>query len=167
MSRWRSSTFVQAQGPRAQTLHPLGLVQCGAITYLVATAFQHQAPRTYAMHRVRGATRVYRQADRPAGFSLQAFIGEGGLQFGDTRAIRLKAWVSAMLGAQLAETKLCSNQHLEPADGGFILTATLRYSWRLRWWLLSKSGNIEVIGPKDLRQEIADLLSSAVARYAA
>ena len=153
------------QAPRARVLHPLGLVLCGAITYLVATTQVHKAPQTYALHRVHGARRLHCTAARPDGFSLQTFIAEGGLQFGATRAVQLQAWVSTMLGAQLAETRLCDNQRLAPADDGFILTATLRYSWRLRWWLLSKSGDIEVLAPTDLRQEIAELLMNAAARY--
>lgn len=151
--------------PRKQILNPLGLVQCGAITYLVATAPRYTNPILYAMHRVGSARRLYERAIVPSGFSLQAFIDGGGLQFGETRPIRLKAWVSAMLGSQLAETKLSENQQLAPAEDGFTLTASLTYSWRLRWWILSKTGDIEVLAPSDLRKEIATLLGAAAERY--
>jgi len=73
---------------RSQTIHPLGLVQSGSITYLVTTAFQHQSPRLYAMHRVRSAKRLHEPATIPPGFSLQGFIDEGGLQFGEIRKVR-------------------------------------------------------------------------------
>ncbi|MBU2288161.1 MAG: WYL domain-containing protein, partial [Gammaproteobacteria bacterium] len=132
-----------AEVPKTQTLHPLGLVLCGPTTYLIATAFRHATPRIYAMHRVRAARRLYAPASSPMGFSLRAYIDEGGLQFGDGRRIRLQAWVSQRLGAVMADAKLEPRQRLEPVDGGFLLRATLAHSWKLRWWILSKSGDIE------------------------
>lgn len=154
-----------AEAPKAQTLHPLGLVLCGPTTYLVATAFRHASPRLYAMHRVREARRLYAPAKSPPGFSLQAYIDEGGLQFGDGRRIRLKAWVSRQLGAVMADAKLDARQQLEPAEGGYLLKASLPYSWKLRWWILSKSGDIEVLAPSELRSEIGELLATASKRY--
>lgn len=153
------------QQAHKRMLNPLGLVQCGAITYLVATTPRHTNPIVYAMHRVAGARRLYEPATLPKGFSLQDFIDQGGLQFGETRPIRLKAWVSNMLGNQLAETKLSASQQLTPAEDGFILTASLTYSWRLRWWILSKTGDIEVLSPSDFRKEIGELLSMGARRY--
>jgi predicted DNA-binding transcriptional regulator YafY len=118
------------------------------------------------MHRVRAARRLHLPARPLVGFSLQGFVDGGGLQFGEPRRVRLKAWVSAMLGHQLADTKLCENQRLEPCEDGFTLTATMSYSWRLRWWILSKSGDIEILAPKELRSEIGKLLTQTAARYA-
>jgi predicted DNA-binding transcriptional regulator YafY len=159
--------YVKSGGrrPTTQTLHPLGLVQCGSITYLVATAFRSPKQRLYAMHRARTAKRLYEPATIPTGFSLQGFIDKGGLQFGDAEPVRLNAWVSTKLGEQLADTRLSVNQRLEPAANGFVLTVALPYSWRLRWWILSKTGSIEVISPRYVRADIEGLLANAVARY--
>lgn len=155
-----------AEVPKNQTLHPLGLVLCGPTTYLVATAFRHTSPRLYAMHRVREARRLYTPAKLPPYFSLQAYIHEGGLQFGDGRRIRFKAWISHRLGAVMADAKLDAQQQLEPVEGGFLLKATVTSSWKLRWWILSKTGDIEVLAPLDLRSEIGESLSVAATRYA-
>ncbi|MEJ8851542.1 WYL domain-containing protein [Variovorax rhizosphaerae] len=156
----------EADAPKVQALHPLGLVLCGPATYLVATAFRHVAPRLYAMHRVRAARRLHVPAKSPSGFSLQAYIDEGGLQFGDGRRIRFRAWISRQLGAVMADARLDADQQLEPAEGGYVLRATLPYSWKLRWWILSKSGDIEVLAPSELRTEIGKLLAAASKRYA-
>ncbi|MDP2430754.1 MAG: WYL domain-containing protein, partial [Pseudomonadota bacterium] len=40
------------------TLNPLGLVQCGPVSYLVATAFAYMDARLYAVHRITGAKRL-------------------------------------------------------------------------------------------------------------
>ena len=162
-----SLDYVRADGQTSnpQPLNPLGLVQCGAITYLVATGTNHSSPRTYAMHRMRRATRLYSRATAPEGFSLQGFIDDGGLQFGADRQIQLKAWVSPMLASQLLDTHLTGTQHLEAVTNGFHLTAWLPNSWRLRWWILSKTGDIEIMAPLELRAEIGKLLQVGSARY--
>ena len=158
--------YVNARGEaKTQTLHPLGLVQCGSITYLIATAFKDAKVRLYAMHRMESAKRLHEPARIPDGFTLKAFIDAGGMQLGDGPTIRLKAWVSSELGKQLADTRLTENQRLEPVANGFIFTATLPDSWRLSWWILSKTGSIEVLAPKELRQNIGARIQTAATRY--
>lgn len=148
-----------------QTLHPLALVQCGSITYLIATAFKSPKIRLYAMHRVTAAKRRYEAASKPANFSLQAFIEAGGMQLGDGPMIHLKAWVSPELGRQLADTRLTENQLLQEVPDGFIFTAVLPDSWRLSCRILSKTGSIEVLFPEELRQKIGQRIRTAAARY--
>jgi hypothetical protein len=46
------------------------------------------------------------------------------------------------------------------------LTATLIDSWRLRWWILSKTGDIEILEPRHTRDEIAETLRHGAAGYA-
>ena len=46
--RYRS---VAAEKPKELKLHPLGLVQRGPVTYLIATAFHYEEPRPFALHR--------------------------------------------------------------------------------------------------------------------
>ena len=64
------------------------------------------------------------------------------------------------------ETRLSADQTLRPVKDGFVLTATLIDSWRLRWWVLSKTGDIVVRGPRALRDEIAKQLREGAAGYA-
>lgn len=150
---------------RVKTLHPLGLVLCGPIMYLVAATISQPEPHNYAMHRVRTAQRLYEAAQVPDGFSLQNYIDAGGLKFGDNLQIKLKVRVSRMLAQQLRDTRLADDQQMESTDDGFTLTATLADSWRLRWWLLSKTEDIEVLEPISLRQVIGHQLRTATARY--
>jgi predicted DNA-binding transcriptional regulator YafY len=60
---------------------------------------------------------------------------------------------------------LAENQQLQVAPNGFTLTASLPYSWRLRWWILSKTGDIQIMEPQELRTEIGELLRSAASHY--
>ncbi len=153
---------------RTHVLNPLGLVQCGAITYLVATFSRKAEPvLRLPVHRVKSAERTYDRHSYlvPEGFTLQEFIDQGGFGFNESGPVKIRAWVSEMLGPRLAEVKLSEDQKLQPVDGGYELTATLIDSWRLRWWLLSKTGDIEVFEPKGLREDIAKILRDGADRY--
>ena len=153
--------------PKEHVLNPLGLVQVGPITYLVATRSGAEQPLTFVMHRIIHATRSYTPLTKPSGFSLDRFVSEGGVQFGSREVIKLKIWTSPILGNSLTESHLSEDQMMRRVDDGFILTATLPNTWRLKWWILSKSGDIEVLKPIELRKEIKVLLTSAAAKYTA
>lgn len=146
-------------------LHPLGLVQRGAVTYLVATAFGYQDVRLYALHRFAQAQTTDKPANRPDNFSLDHYIASGALQFGDGAQIQLQAWVSKGLADYLSETRLAEDQVLEPQADGYLLQATVNDTWQLRWWLLSNGQAIEVLAPEALRLQIYQTLSQACQRY--
>lgn len=55
-------------------LMPLGLVQRGAITYLIATAPPHVDARQFALHRISHAELLDIPGERPEGFDLQAYV---------------------------------------------------------------------------------------------
>ena len=146
-------------------LHPLGLVQRGPVTYLVATAFTYTDVRLYAVHRITGASVQPEPAHRPDGFSLDEYIAQGALQFGDGRTIRLVARVSPWLADILTETPLTADQRLERIGEEVRLTATITDSWQLRWWILSQGQGITVLEPEALRKEIGGELRKCLANY--
>ncbi len=147
------------------TLHPLALVHRGPVIYLVATAFEYDDIRLFAMHRIHKAWQTFETAKRPANFDLDEYIQAGGLQFSAGKSIRLSAWVSDYLARILEETPLSTDQQLK-ADGDLTkLTASVADSWQLIWWLMSYGDNIEVIAPVALRRKISGLLADAAARY--
>lgn len=149
-------------------VNPIGTVQRGEKTYLVAIEDGHSEPTTYAMHRIEKADSSWEKAHLPDGVDLKSFIANGGLQFLKSRTpISLKVWVSKMLGDQLAETKL-AGQQLTPRNSkgeGYELAVTLPDSLTLRNWILSWTGHIEVLEPLTLREEIAAALTEGARRY--
>lgn len=154
------------ESPSSLLLHPLGLVQRGAVTYLVATAFDYADPRLYAMHRIR-ETRLTRQpANRPEGFSLDAFVQAGRLQFGDGGVVKLEALLSRELALYLQETPLSRDQRISARGDRHKLAATVSDTWQLEWWILSHGPDIEVLKPLRLRRQVAKALLAAAAHYA-
>lgn len=146
-------------------LHPLGMVNRGPVTYLVATTFDYPDVRLYAVHRMTGATRTWETIKRPEGFDLDAYILAGGLHFGNGKTVRLTAWVSDGLARILEETPMSEDQALKPDGDEIKLTATVMDSWQLTWWLMAQGEDIEVVSPVALRRKIAGLLTDAAAQY--
>ncbi len=155
----------QAGKHSRQTLNPLALVQRGPVTYLVATAFNYQDIRLYALHRMHNAAASDQPVKRPADFDLDAYIASGAFQFGGGDNIVLKAELWEGLAYLLQESPLSLDQHIQQGDSTFTLTATVADSWQLRWWILSQGDGIEVIEPVILREEIASSLQQAAEQY--
>jgi len=61
----------------------------------------------------------------------------------------LKVW---QLGMQLAKDV-------------YLLTATIKDSWMLQFWILSQGAEITVLQPKELRARIRDSLRAALSSY--
>lgn len=152
-------------GSRPILLHPLGLVQRGPVSYLVAAAFGYADVRLYAAHRIQAARIVEAAVVRPEGFDLDDYIAGGALQFGTGTTLRFEARVSEELAAILDETPLSPDQTVLRSGDGRLLTATLSDSWQLRWWILSQGGAIEVLAPAALREEIGQRLTTAAEYY--
>lgn len=158
-------TKVGAKTAKAHIVDPVGLVQSGEKSYLVAVNPNHPEPATYALHRIDKAERTYARSTLPNDVCLQRFIAEGKVQFFNEGAIDLKARVSKSLGDQLAEARLAETQQLSHIDEGYELSVTLPNSLRLRQWILSWSGHIEVLEPRSLRETIAAQLREGAMRY--
>lgn len=148
------------------TLHPLGLLQRGPVMYLVATAFDYTDPRLYAVHRIRALTLLDAPLQRPAGFDLDAYIRQGGANFGAGETIALELRVHEDLAANLAEAPLSADMQVTRGEDGIRVKATLPDTWQLRWWLLSQAGRVEVVEPASVRAAIRQQLAEALAHYA-
>lgn len=150
---------------KSLTLHPLSLVQRGTVSYLVATTFDYETPCLYAIHRIRTVRQTENPIKIPSGYSLDQYISSGALEFEPGKEIELKAWVSADLGSYLEETPLSKKQKITFENGRWQLTANVRTSWQLHFWILSQGSRITVTAPDSLRRSIQAELESAAKSY--
>jgi predicted DNA-binding transcriptional regulator YafY len=150
---------------KQKRLHPLAMVTRGAVTYLIATAFEDDEARLYALHRINKATCTYETVKRPADFDLDSYIQSGGLQFGNGKTLRLSANIAPWLARILEETPLSEDQNLKIEGDHVKLMATVADSMQLTWWILSFGASIEVTAPVALRRKIGELLTDAAAQY--
>ena len=148
-------------------LHPLALVQVATVTYLLATAFDYDDVRSYAVHRIRSAKAFAEAIRKPVDFDIDEYIDRGGFQFGSAKALKLRARVCSPLVDLLMETPLSPDQKIVAAeDPWHTLTATVPDTWQLWWWLLGRADQIVVLKPAALRRNLAETLKAAVEQYA-
>jgi predicted DNA-binding transcriptional regulator YafY len=146
-------------------LHPLSLIQQGPRLYLIATAYDYQDPRPYLLHRIESASMLDESCRRPKNFSLENYLASGSAQFGSGELIVLKARVSPELRTLLLETPLAADQKITTRAGVHTLTATVRTSWNLDFWILSQGASITILQPTSLRKHIIANLRHALAQY--
>lgn len=147
---------------RTLVLNPLGMVQRGQVTYLVATADPFEDIRLFVVHRVQAARALDTPVRKPEGFDLGHYVASGAMQFGEQQRIELRAWVDDDLARRLRETPIAEDMQLEAGDQGAQLSATVQDSWELKWWLLSQAGSIVIQQPSALREEILGRLRQAL-----
>jgi predicted DNA-binding transcriptional regulator YafY len=163
--RYRSRSSEQLAGKDA-TVHPLGLVAQGNVIYLVATFWNFDDLRHLALHRISRAEKLDDQpAKTPKGFDLDRYLEGGAFQLPATtsttlngtagKRIRVDLRFEAFTAQHLRETPISHDQVMtDEPDRRVRVGATVVDSERLVWWLLGFGGNVEVAGPKALRERI-------------
>lgn len=148
-------------------VHPLAIVQRGALIYLVCMFAEYDDVRTLALHRVQQAELGYVAARAKPGFDLDAYIASGQFGFRTGDPITLRATFSRVAGEHLYETALSEDQTLVLGAGGCIeLRATVASTRSLVWWLLGFGDGVTVHEPAELRAEIRETATRMVAAYA-
>ena len=146
-------------------LHPLGLVQRGQITYLVATAFDYLDQRLYALHRICSVQTLDEATRGAEEFNVGDYVQSGALEFGDSGKITVRMRVTHALAEILAETPLSTDQRLVPEGQGYFVIAEVHDSWQLEWWLLSQGAAVEVMEPTHLRHRLMLRLNEMCLAY--
>jgi predicted DNA-binding transcriptional regulator YafY len=149
-------------------VNPLGLLQRGQVLYLAATIKSYSDVRLLALHRMQAAAmQESRPASSPPGFSLDDYLASGILGWNQGGEIRLEVLFEPEAGTHLLESPLSADQasHTEP-DGRLRVTATVRQTQQLLWWLLGFGAAVEVLAPASLRNAIGEQLKLAAGRYA-
>ena len=157
-----------AQGPVEYTVHPLGLVQRGPVTYLVGTLFHYDDILLLAVHRILSAIMLDEPVNYPKDFTLDKYIASGALDFGNGEQIRLEAIFHAAAAEHLHETALSADQVIHPLDDERVrVSATVLATPQLSWWLLAFGEQVEVLKPARLRREMAATAKAMAQLYTA
>lgn len=147
-------------------LHPLGLIQRGPVMYLAAMTNDYEDVFLYALHRMQSALVLKQDCRHKPLFKLVDFAEKQG-HFGSAATIHFKARICDHLALILEETRLSEDQIISTVYGSGLreITATVSNTWQLRWWILGEGQRIEVLEPKELRQQIAETLLNASQVY--
>jgi predicted DNA-binding transcriptional regulator YafY len=153
------------EAPRSRVVHPRALLHKGQVTYLVATRDDNDDPRLYAIHRMTAAHTTGRRV-RSVPFNLDDYVASEAHEAGSGQVITLDAHINSNLAKILRETPISKEQTLEADGDGFRLKAKVRHHQGLRRWILGHGHAIEVLGPTELRKDIASVARRTAAHYA-
>jgi predicted DNA-binding transcriptional regulator YafY len=148
--------------------NPYGLVYRNSVIYLVGSIWIYEDPRHYALHRFKKCELMDEVFNLPEDFDLQEYIDSGEFEYvvGSGKDIKLTAIFSAEAAYHLYETPLSEDQKLtKKRDGRIQLTATVKDSQQLRWWLLGFGVSVEVVKPARLRREFQVQAQEMIDRY--
>lgn len=150
-------------------VNPLGLVIKEGITYLVCTLWDYKDLKQLALHRMQSANLVDTPSVRPRDFDLDTYIYHGS-NFAYPKSsgqLKLKIRMETDAAFHLNESKMTKDQTISKIDDNYVeITATVADSSEIRWWLLGFGDQVEVLGPKNLRKEFAEIAKNLHARYA-
>jgi predicted DNA-binding transcriptional regulator YafY len=155
-----------ATSPRNAVINPLGLVQRGVLLYTVATFEGFDDVRTLALHRIAYAEVRDERSSRPDSFDLADHVGKGVLDFGSGETIKLVAMFEEEAIIHLAESPLAADQLLSAPKNGMVrISATVKATPQLEWWLLGFGGRVEILKPENLRKRMIAIAKALNARY--
>ncbi|MCY4218848.1 MAG: WYL domain-containing protein [Gammaproteobacteria bacterium] len=140
---------------RQMELHPLGIVVRRGLTYIVATAWDYNDVRHFALHRIETAKSLLERSKELDGFDLTEYLqGEAFSYPSGSGKIKLKAVFDKESGVHLTENQLSADhQAVVLEDGRVQVEATVEDTEELRWWLKAFGSKVEVLGPERLRQD--------------
>ena len=141
--------------------HPLGIVQRGAVTYLIATLYDYTDILLFAVHRIQAAKVLVQPSNTLEGFDLKHFISQGALGFKENGLIKLVVRFTLPAAEHLWETPLSPDQEIVSDKSGWVrLQATVPDTAQLRWWLMGFGEGVEVLEPAKLRNEFVNTVQS-------
>jgi predicted DNA-binding transcriptional regulator YafY len=161
--------YRRGDGEEAErTLHPLGLVAKGSLWYLVAASGGE--PRTYRVSRVRSVALLEEPCLRPSDFDLAAFWAESSAGF--TAAlprypvtVRVPAEILPRLGSAGGYVRVDHIGAPDP-DGWVEVRLLCETEENARGFVLHFGGQMRIVEPAVLREQVARLAAEVVALYA-
>ncbi len=145
----------------------LEAVASGAATYVIGFSHEHGENRTFRLERILSASRTEETFPPPDLDDLLARMGRSwGVVYGDDQ-YDVTVDFSAEVADRLAETHWHPSQRLTPLDGGRVrFEAQLPSLMEFVPWVRSWGHAAVVVGPPELREEVARSLREAADQYA-
>lgn len=148
-------------------IHPMALVVRDHVAYLVCRIGDHDYATQLVLNRFMSAELLKEKAKGLPGFDIDEYIGKGEFGFpkGDGR-IALDVRIHRGAAIHFLENRLSEDQEvIEDTPDHLRFRATVPDTAELRWWVLSLGQRAEVLGPRELRAEMAGIVAEMAAAY--
>ncbi len=161
-------TYQPRSGDEQQyEVSPRGLVIRDQVIYLVATLWGYTDVRQLLLHRMNDIELLDVKVKKIS-LDLDEYINSGGFDLVEQeKQISLIIRISNHTVQHLLETPLSNNQVVK-SDGEYmsVLSAEVKDTQQLRWWLLGFGDGVEVIRPISLRNEMVQVVDNMKKNYA-
>ena len=152
-------------------LNPIGLVLRNGSHYLIATKIVTQDKRQFALHRIKNIKLLNTPVEQIENCTLQDCLRDGQMGFNLTGPetydmIRFKGIFDMITANHLSESRLSEDQNIVKLDHDhYEISATLKETEQLYWWLLSFGSRIEVKEPLHLRNKMVQTAKAMLEKY--
>lgn len=148
-----------------RVLHPYAITYRGEAHYLVAYCELRRAVRTFRLDRFRELTMLDRPANIPEHYDLEEhFAGAWAVTGGRRQRVRLR--LRGLAARRLASAQVQPDQvyaRTGPDEATLVLHVALTEEFRS--WVLSLGAEAEVLAPRRLRREVAEVARGILANY--
>lgn len=161
---YRSASSANA---RTTDLDPYILDHTQSGTYVIGYSSEHKEVRVFKLDRILDVDLTQREFDGSGVAEIARRLRQswGGVVFGETQH-EVTIDFSAHVAARIRESYWHPSQQLETLpDGGVRLKVSLPSLLEITPWVRGWGPEAVVVGPKELRDEIASSLAAAVANY--
>lgn len=153
--------------PQPHVIHPLALVVRDRVIYLIGAYSDGMTLYQFALHRMVSAQVLESPVQRPADFSLDAYIAQGGFGIAySQQPIQLKAEFLRHVAIHLRESPIADDQVIEDVnEDNVLLRATVADTLELRIWLRSFGDEVAIVAPSFLREEFSEMAENLSQYY--
>ncbi|HEY7522591.1 MAG TPA: WYL domain-containing protein [Candidatus Limnocylindrales bacterium] len=134
--------------------------------YLIGWDEGRAGTRTFKIERIRAVTVTDRRFVPPEPGALQASLRAAWDIIADQEPLQVELRFAPSVAARVREAMWHPTQAVaEEADGSLRWTATVAGSVEIRLWILSWGDEVEVLGPPELREDVASTHRRAARTY--
>ncbi|MDP1821419.1 MAG: WYL domain-containing protein, partial [Acidimicrobiales bacterium] len=166
--------YAKRDGEVRRAVDPLGLVLKAGVWYLVALSGRTRSPRTFRVSRVVGVQELDAPVARPEGFDLARHWADAGEAFFEAIArveVRIRIRAERLRGLRHVLDPASAQAAIdgaEPPDveGWVTTTILVEHLEMAAEELLRFGGDVEVLAPSQLRDQMVGTAAALAARYA-
>jgi predicted DNA-binding transcriptional regulator YafY len=163
-----AATYSPGRPPRQSRVHPY-LISASATArglYLLGFDESRSAIRTFKLQRIIELSLTPETFEPPSPAIVQEGLDRAWGVIADQEEVEVELRFDAAIAPLVAETTWHPSQHVSTLpDGRLLWQARVPGTLEIRRWILQWGAQVEVLGPAELRAEIAEIYRAAAARY--
>jgi proteasome accessory factor B len=163
-----TGAYAPGRGPRQARVHAY-LIEPSSTThslYLIGHDETRGAIRTFKIERILDLTLTNDRFERPERGAIEATMARAWDIIADQPATTVELRFGPAVASRVAETRWHPSEVREPQpDGSLVWRADVAGTIEIRLWILSWGADVEVLGPPELRADVAATVRAAADLY--